>query len=208
MSETLSVEVRSDRGKRNARRARRAGAVPAILYGQGADNMSLAIPADQVAKAIRHGARLVELTGAVNEKAFIRDLQWDVYGTTVLHIDLTRISENQMVRVKVVVELRGTAIGIKDGGVVDHHMHELDIDCRVLAIPEKISISINDLQLNGAIKVSDLHLPDGVTVHADPDDIVVQCVVPREETDEPGAGGAAEPEVIGRKAEDEDKEKE
>ncbi len=206
MSETLSVQVRGDRGKRNARRARRAGSVPAVLYGQGAENLSLAIPADQVAAAIRHGARLVDLTGAVNEKAFIRDLQWDVYGTTVLHMDLTRISEDQMVRVKVSVELRGTAQGIKDGGVVDHHMHELDIDCRVLAIPEKITVSINDLQLNGVITVADLHLPDGVVVHADPEDVVVQCILPREESEESGADASAEPELIGRKAEDESEE--
>ncbi|MGE0609174.1 MAG: 50S ribosomal protein L25 [Pirellulales bacterium] len=204
MSESLSVQVRDSRGKRNCRRARKAGSVPAVLYGQGADNMSLAIPADQVAAVLRHGARLVDLTGAVHEKAFIRDLQWDVYGTSVLHMDLTRISENQMVRVKVVVELRGTAAGIKDGGVVDHHMHELDIDCRVLAIPEKITVSINDLQLDGEITVADLQLPDGVIVHAEPTDVVVQCITPREETEESGTEAGAEPELIGRKAGDEE----
>ena len=92
MAETLNVKVRETRGKRNARRERRTGTIPAILYGHGEANHSLLIAADEMASVVRHGGRIVELKGAVNEKALIRALQWDTFGIEVLHVDLTRVS--------------------------------------------------------------------------------------------------------------------
>ena len=79
MAEALNVKKRESRGKREAKRLREAGSIPAILYGHGEANESLVIVADEMSSVIRHGGRVVELKGAVNEKAFIRELQWDVY---------------------------------------------------------------------------------------------------------------------------------
>src|SRR3990172_346594 len=107
MAETLNVKTRETRGKRDARRLRRAGSVPAILYGHGEANHSLAVGADEMAAIVRHGGRVVELKGAVNEKALIRDLQFDTYGIHVLHVDFARVSEHERVEVKVSIELRG-----------------------------------------------------------------------------------------------------
>jgi large subunit ribosomal protein L25 len=207
MSEALKVEIRSQRGKRRNKRLRAAGAIPAVLYGEGRDTLSLAIPADQVSAALRHGARLVDLQGAVTEKAFIRDLQWDTYGLNVLHMDLSRVSESTMLRIKVSIELRGSAIGVKEGGVIDLHLHELDIECKATQIPDKIQVNINDLHLGKSITVGELHLPEGVKALTDAETVVVACVLPRvEEEVAAGEAGAAEPELIGRKAEAEGEE--
>jgi large subunit ribosomal protein L25 len=81
MAETLQVMARDKYGKHNTKRLRNGGQTPAILYGHGLENVSLALPSDQLYAAVRHGSRLVTLAGAVNESAFIRDLQWDTYGT-------------------------------------------------------------------------------------------------------------------------------
>jgi len=202
MAESIQVQVRDQLGKRNNRRLRRSGSVPAVLYGHGLENLNLAVPAEELDTAVRHGSRLVALTGAVNDRAFIRDLQWDTFGLHVIHVDLTRVSEHEMVEVQVQVELRGEAPGVREGGVVSHLIHELEIECEVTAIPDKIHVNINHLKLEGKITIADLDLPAGVKVHADPEEIVVECVVPAVEMEEEAAEGAAEPEVIGRKKEE------
>ena len=204
MAETLNVELRPDHGKRHSRRLRRSGAVPAVLYGHGEQSVSLAIPVAEVSAALRHGSRLVELKGAVAEKAFIRDLQWDTYGLEVLHLDLTRISEHERVKVQVPLELRGEAPGVKEGGVIEHHLHELHIECAVSAIPEKISVSIGALKLGDDMTVADLTLPEGVKALTNADVMVVQCVEPAEEEEVGAPMEGAEPEVIGRKADEEE----
>jgi large subunit ribosomal protein L25 len=205
VSESLTVEIRPERGKRNARRLRHRGAVPAVLYGHGKENLSLSIPAEQVAAIVRHGARVIDLTGAVAEKALISELQWDTFGNRVLHLDLTRISEHETIEIKISIELRGSAPGVKEGGVIEHLLHEVEIKCPASRIPERLQVNINELQLGAEIKVSAIPLPEGATLDADPEAVVVQCVLPRVE-EEPSAAeaGAAEPEVIGRKPDEEE----
>jgi len=207
MAETLAVEVRENLGKRNTRRLRAAGEVPAILYGHGQPNVCLAIQADQLQATVRHGSRVVNLTGGLTERAFLRDLQWDVFGLEILHVDLARISEHEMVTVTVAVELRGEAPGVRNGGVIQHMIHEVEMECEVTAIPDKLHVNVNHLELGSAIKVSDLKLPEGAKIDLDPEDIVVQCVEPAVEEEEASAeAGAAEPEIIGRKKEEESEE--
>jgi len=144
------------------------------------------------------------LQGAVSEKAFIRELQWDVYGTGVLHLDLARVSADEKVEVQVPIELRGEAPGVKEGGIVTHLVHEVEVECLVTAIPEKLTVNINELKLGDALLVGDLNLPAGVKLLSAPDAVVVQCVEPKPEEEEVAVGEGAEPEVIGRKAEEEE----
>lgn len=200
MAEVLNVKLREARGKRETRRLRRDGAIPLVLYGHKEASVSLQATADEMAAVVRHGGRVVELKGAVSEKALIRELQWDVYGIDVLHVDLTRVSEHERVEVQVKLELRGQAPGVKEGGVVELLAHELEIDCEALAIPEKLEVNVKDLQLDGAITAGELPLPAGIKLLSDPDTMIVHCIKPleAEETAEGEAG--AEPEVIGRKA--------
>jgi large subunit ribosomal protein L25 len=207
MAEELQVETRDQRGKHNNRRLRRAGRIPAILYGHGEQCVSLAIPADKLVAALRHGSRLVNLTGAANESAFIRELQWDTFGTSVLHVDLTRISAHEKVQVSITVELRGEAPGVRAGGVVEQLLHEVQIECPAGSIPDRLTVNINTLKLEDAITVAGLVVPEGARVLADPEAVVVHCIVPAELPEE-GAGEAApgEPEVIGEKKEEESEE--
>ncbi len=208
MAEALNVKKRETRGKRNAKRMRHAGTIPAILYGHGEENQSLVVVADEMASVVRHGGRVVELKGAVNEKAFIRAMQWDVYGTHVMHVDFTRVSEHERVEVKVSVELRGQSPGVKDGGAIEHVVHEIEIDCEALSIPEKIEVNISELKIDDSITAGELKLPAGMTLLSDPDDVIVHCVVHRDEEEEGVEGGTAEPEVIGRKAGEEEESEE
>jgi large subunit ribosomal protein L25 len=204
MADILNVEKRAQHGKRNARRLRAAGSIPAILYGHGEANVPLTVPADALKTAVRHGSRVVELKGAAKEKAFIRELQWDVYGQDILHADFSRVSEHERLQLRVAIELRGQAAGTKAGGVVEQSAHELEIECEALRIPEKIEVQIGELELDGAIHAGQIKLPEGVVLLTDPEQVIVQCVTPMAEGEAPAVeAGTAEPEVIGRKAEDE-----
>lgn len=210
MAESLTVEKRATRGKHHAKRLRIAGSIPAILYGHGEEPVSLSVPHEAFLAAVRHGSRLVELKGAVNESALIRELQWDTYGTDVLHIDFARVSADEKVQVTVQVELRGQAAGARAGGVIEHLVHSVEVECLATAIPDKLLVKINNLEIHGTILVGQIELPPGVTLLSDKDDIAVQCVEPivEEEATEAAVGEAAEPEVIGRKPEaDEEEEK-
>ena len=204
MADVLQVEKRTADGKRGTRRLRRAGGVPAILYGHGEACVPLSLKLEQLAAAVRHGARVVELKGAANEKAFIRDLQWDTYGVDILHVDFTRVSEHERISVSVPVTLKGQAVGLKNGGVLEHLVHEVEIECEALSIPENLVLSVNNLDVGDSLDASAIPLPAGAKLLSDPEAMVVHCVVPVEVDEaELGEGGAAEPEVIGRKADDE-----
>ena len=207
MAETIEVQVRQLLGTRNSRRLRNSGTVPAVLYGHGAPSVCLGVPVEQIDTAVRHGSRLINLTGAVNERAFIRELQWDTWGKEIVHVDLTRISEHELVEVRVAIVIHGEAPGVRAGGVIEHLIHEVPLRCEVTSIPEKLHVSINALKLDETITVAALELPANATVLLEPDDIIVQCVVPAVEVEEEGGEGAsAEPEIIGRKKEDEEED--
>jgi large subunit ribosomal protein L25 len=208
MAEVLNVEARDTRGKRNARRLRLAGKIPAVLYGHGKETVALSLSADAIDAAVRHGVRLISLTGAVTDQAFVRELQWDTWGKHVLHVDFTRVSAHEKVRVQVVVELRGEAPGMKQGGVVKQLIHEVPIECEVTALPEKLYVNINHLNLGDTITIGSLELPATVAILVEPEMVVVQCVQPVEVEEEGAAAEGAEPEVIGRKKEEEEEAEE
>ena len=206
MSETLAVESRELRGKRNNRRLRASGKIPAVLYGHGQEPVSLAVPADQFDAMVRHGSRMVALSGAVNESAFIRECQWDTWGNHVVHVDFTRISAHEKVQVQVTIELRGEAPGVKEGGVVKQLLHEIELECEAGSIPEKLTLSVNNLEMNGSITVAELDLPSGATALVEGEKAVVQCVEVTEQAEDETEAGDIEPEVIGRKKEDDEAE--
>src|ERR1043165_5152674 len=109
MAETLNVRRREKLGGGNKRRLRKTGQIPAVLYGHGEASVSLAIESSAIMNVIRHGHKLVKLQGDVAEGAFIKAVQWDVYGKDVIHIDLLRVSDTEMVTTTVTIEQIGRA---------------------------------------------------------------------------------------------------
>ena len=97
MADELAAEIREQTGKHENRRLRKAGRIPVVLYGHGKENLSLSVAADELEAVVRRGSRLIDLRGAVSETAFLRELQWDTWGTHVLHVDFTRISAHEKV---------------------------------------------------------------------------------------------------------------
>jgi large subunit ribosomal protein L25 len=207
----LTTTRREGRGSRTAMKLRKQGQVPAVLYGHKEETVSLAVGAEEMHTVIRHKARVVDLqtAGAPTQKALIREIQWDHLGKEVLHVDFERVSADERIHVSVPIELRGIAPGVTGGGVLDQPLHSLAIECPAISVPDSIRVNIGELQVGAAIYVRELHLPEGVTTDVDPDSIVVHVVLKQAEPEPTApAPGAAEPEVIGRKAEEGEEEKE
>ena len=211
MAETLNVKVRGETGTARMRRLRNTGSIPAILYGHGEANVNLAVIHKELMAAVKHGGKLVSLKGDVSDSALIRQVQWDTYSKEIIHLDLMRVDANEMVNTTVRLELKGTPAGAAEGGVLQFITHEIEIECPAMAIPDKIVVSVLELKLNAAIHVSEVKLPEGAKLVTHGEDVVVQCVTPRKDEEEPtpGAEGATgvEPELIKKeKAEEEEGE--
>jgi large subunit ribosomal protein L25 len=209
MSEQLHVEQRKSHGKRNNMRLRRSGKLPAVLYGHGEDPVSLTLSADRLEASLRHGAKVVDLDGDATGKALLQEIQWDTFFQHVLHVDLLRVRAGEKVTVEVPIELKGEAPGVNAGGVLEQVVHSIEIEVALDVIPEKLHISIKDLQVDGHLTVKDIiDLPAGAELQCDDDLLVAHCVRPAAEEEEAAEEvGVAEPEVIAKgKAEEEGEE--
>ncbi len=212
----LAVEKRDGSGKGPAHRLRLTGKVPAVLYGHGSDAVMLSIAMDEL-RPVRHHAGLLglKLDGSKKEiSAVIKDLQYDVVRGTILHADFQEVRADEVITAMVQIEAHGTPVGESRGGVLDQVMHELEIRCAANSLPDSIMVEVGKLDIDQAIHIADLVLPEGAVAAAAADQVVFMLAMPRSE--EVAAGGAAavaseeegaegEPEVItkGKKEEGE-----
>lgn len=201
MADNLTVEKRNETGSARMRRLRNNGKVPAVLYGHGQENVNLTLDARELFAVLRHSGHIVNLQGAVEESALIKDVLWDSVLQQVLHVDLSRVDASEAVDVELTVELKGTARGTSNGGVLNHVLHEITIRCPAERIPEKLEVKIFDLDVGQSLRARDILLPEGASLVTAPEAVIVLCSVPAQ-SDEVAAG-AAEPEVIGKKKDEE-----
>jgi large subunit ribosomal protein L25 len=205
MADILHVEKRTQTGKRNNWRLRCNGLLPGIVYGHGEEPIMVTIPADQLRASLRHGHKVVDLAGDASGQALLQDVQWDPFQQHLVHVDLLRVDAHERVTVEVPVLLKGEAPGEHEGGVVVHLVHYVEIETSPIQIPEALHININHLALHASLAVGDIYdLPEGATLVTDAKTVAVQCEEPAAEAEEEVAAAGVEPEVIGRKAEEEE----
>lgn len=196
-------------GSRVARRLRAAGRIPAVIYGHKQAVIPISLGRHDVWRMIKTPGHLADLeVGGSTETVLIRDVQWDHLGKEILHLDFSRVSAEEIIETEVTVELRGQAAGIANGGILEHLVHSLSINCRAGAIPDSIKIDVSNLQIDEGIYVRDLTLPPDVTVNAEPDVLLVHVVVrgAQEEAVVAEAESATQPEVIKPERKEKDKE--
>jgi len=187
-------------GSRVSRRLRGKGRIPAILYGHKQVPVPISISREHVWEMIKKTTHLAELNlGGTIEMALVRDVQWDHLGKEILHLDFTRVSADESIETDVRLDIRGIAPGIAEGGVLEQLVHTIRVTCRAMAIPEALRIDVSNLHLDQALHVRDLTgLPEGVTIDADPDQLLLH-VTSRAASAEPVAGegeSLTQPEVI------------
>ena len=187
----IEVQTRSGRGTRAMARLRGQGLVPAILYGHGEENICLVVKREALDHMIKHGTRLVNLSGAAKDTAILREVQWDTYATEILHVDFARVSATEMVTITLPVELHGEAPGLNEGGQLRFPTHELTIACPAVRIPETIRVPIGHLGLGQAVHAGDISLPEGAKMVTPIEVVVVAIAKPAGEAPADAAAAVA-----------------
>jgi len=170
MAELFQTEVRELTGSANTRRLRRSGKIPAILYGQGKEVVHLSIPESQVNSAVRKNQPYIQLEGAVAESAQIQELQWDALGSTVLHVDLTRMDSDATIEVELSIRLVGDA---QDSIIQVFRTTTAVVPA--MDIPEALVADVSALASGDSLHLSDIELPAGVSLLSDPATLVLTC---------------------------------
>lgn len=176
MSEVrIAAEPRTEFGKGGARRTRRAGKVPAVLYGHGQAPRHIALPAREFAHAIKHGINTlltIELEGG-SELALPKAIQRDPLKGTFDHVDLLLVRRGEKVTVEIPVTLVGEA---SKEGMVNHDLATLTVEAEATHIPEGVEVSIEGLEVGGHVLAGDVKLPRGTTLVTDPEALVVSII--------------------------------
>ncbi|MGC1272766.1 MAG: 50S ribosomal protein L25 [Planctomycetaceae bacterium] len=201
----LVAESRTKLGSAECRRLRQRQLVPGNVYGHGEDPATIAVSGDVLAPIVHSGHKVVDLEfGGGTQKAILREVQWDTFGTYLLHFDLQRVSADELVTTEVAVETHGTSPGVLAGGIMEIPLHTIRIECPAVEIPERIVVNVNHVDLEQSVYVRDLRLPANVRVLNDEDEIVLHVVRPSvSPEDEEGAAGTAEPELVKKPGEEE-----
>lgn len=204
-TKSIQIQIKEDRGSRRARRHRKSGLIPAILYGHKQDNLMLLLDKKEFIKVLDSGVKTVSLKwNGSEEMALVKDVQFDTFGREILHIDFVRIALTEKITTQVPIVLFGTAQGVKEGGVLDHVMKEAEIECLPTEIPKNLRVNVSELKIKDSLHIKDIELPPNVKILENPDAIVVSVHFAAEEKEVPEEELVSEPEVItARKPEEE-----
>jgi large subunit ribosomal protein L25 len=199
----LQAQPRQDAGKGVARKLRAGGRVPAVLYGHGKDARSLSVDAKELFHLL-HGSAggnvLIDLViDGKKTMAMAREIQRDHVRGEYLHVDFLEVRRDEKVTVEVPIHVVGESAGVKAGGVLEHHLWDLRVECLPQDLPEAIEVDISALNVNDTLRVADLTVPEVCTVLTTADETVVAVVPPqaREVAEEgalEGEAGAEEAE--------------
>ncbi|MBV9928830.1 MAG: 50S ribosomal protein L25 [Acidobacteria bacterium] len=209
---TVRAEMRAGRGKNDARRLRARGLVPLTIYGGEGEPVSAAAPLRELAAILRsetgHNTIFtLDVEGAGASEVLFLDRQIDPVKGRLIHADLRRLVKGQEVEVTVRIELDGEPAGVRDeGGILEQLLREVEIRCRPGVIPDAIHADVTNLGVHEVLHVSDLQVPEGVTVLTDAETSVATVAVVREEQVEERTpeGEVSEPEVIGKGKKDDE----
>jgi large subunit ribosomal protein L25 len=197
----LKATPRTTTGTHKARSLRARQQVPGIIYGHGEPPQNVALPQIEVERVVSRGERLLEIEmEGQTQNVLVKEVQYDPFGNHVLHIDLARVSLDEMVEVTVPIRLRGTPAGAIEGGVLQQTIAEVTIECMVRSIPEDIRTAVDAMKVGDKLFLKDLPLPEGAKLVDDGEMIVATVSIVAEEVVEVEVEEAAvTPEVIGEK---------
>jgi len=199
----IKAQIREKQGTQACRALRRRGMLPGIIYGHKQDCVPVSLPTHEMENLLHHGTHLlaVDLGDNKTETVLIKDVQYDHLGLELLHVDLTRVDLAERVTVEVPLQFRGQARGVKEGGILQELVTDIEIECVVTEIPEFIRVDLSPLGLNQSLHAGDIKLPAGAALVTDAETVVVTIkpAVEEEVAEEaPEAAEGAEPEVIAR----------
>ena len=196
---TLAAERRQRHGSRYSQRLRKAGRLPGVVYGHGADPVSISVDEKSTLKHLHAGNHVfnIEIDGEASETCLIKDLQFGYLGDNVIHVDFARVNLDEKVKVNMTLDFHGIPSGAKKAGmIVVHDLAELEIECAVRDLPESLRIDLDSF--DDTVHVSDLELPQGVVSITPGDTLVLHVQAPKnadaDTSDDAADAGAPEAE--------------
>lgn len=209
MTETIEInaELRTRVGK-SSRALAAQGKLPAVVYGAGQESKAIQIDKHEFEQIAAHagvGATLFKLSidGHKPMNVMVKEVSHDPTKGAIRHVDFWAIKLTQSVTTVVPINYVGDSAGEKSGGVLLHELREVHIEALPTHLPEHIDVDVSALEVGMSLHLRDLVVPDGVTVHGDPDTIVCSVTAPTKAVEEELPAEEVEPEVIGEKAEEE-----
>jgi large subunit ribosomal protein L25 len=184
----IAAEPRTEFGKGPARRERRAGKVPAVLYGHGGDTRHISLPGHEVLLALRTANVLIRLDGldGGSELALPKAIQRDAIRGTVEHVDLILVRLGEKVTVEIPINVTGE---VAPDGLLDQQLVQISLEAEATHIPPGIEVSVDGMRIGMAVHASDLNLPEGVTLAVEPEVLVLHVIAaPTAEQMEAGLG--------------------
>ena len=201
----LAAERRRVGGRRANQYLRKNGRVPAIIYGHKQEPEAISLSRHELELALGHGARMlkVELDNEP-QNVLIKDVQYDYLGVEPVHLDLTRVDLTETVQVRVPIEYKGTPVGTHEGGQLEHHLMELEVECLTAQIPKDLAVRVDSLGVGESLYVRDLEAEAGIKIITHGDEVVctvrppIAAVAETAEEEAAEEKETAEPEVISR----------
>jgi len=211
----VQAQLRSGRGKNDARRARRDGMVPITVYGGGGETVAAVAPLRELAAILRSESGrntifTIEVDGAGASEVMFHERQVDPIKGRLMHADLTRLVKGQKIEVTVPLHLVGEPFGVKEKqGVLEQIIREIEIKCEPRDIPDSIDVDVSALDVHDVLHVSDIQVAQGIEILNDADLVLATVGIVREEVEAPApveGEEPAEPELIGKGKKEEEGE--
>src|SRR6476659_6280611 len=211
----VQAQLRSGRGKNDARRARRDGMVPITVYGGGGETVAAVAPLRELAAILRSESGrntifTIEVDGAGESEVMFHERQVDPIRGRLMHADLTRLVKGQKIEVTVPLHLVGEPFGVKEKqGVLEQIIREIEIKCEPRDIPDSIDVDVSALDVHDVLHVSDIQVAQGIEILNDADLVLATVGIVREEVEAPApveGEEPAEPELIGKGKKEEEGE--
>jgi large subunit ribosomal protein L25 len=205
--EKLKAAPRADFGSRTARRLRRDGLVPGVVYSGGSDARAFQVAEREVRTLLAGGQALfdLEIEGAKSVPVVVKEQQHHPVRDQLQHIDLQEVKLDEAIQAEVAIELEGadSAPGVKSGGTLEHVTREVTVEALPTEIPERIVADVSAMEINDTLQLSALVVPEGVTLVADePEEVTIATLSPPRVEEEPEPSVEEEAELVGEEGEE------
>lgn len=210
----LTAKIRNKTGKECCRKVRTQGDIPAVLYGGNQAPLHITVNRKSLEHLLATTSKNVLIDLSIDnskdipaQTVILKEKQLHQVKGNIIHVDFCRVSLEKKLVIKVPIELTGKPKGVKEGGILEHHLWEVEIECLPTLIPEKVDVDISHLGINESIAINDLTLNEGLKILNDQEEIIASIVVPREEIVKEVETETNEPTVIKEKKRSEEEKK-
>jgi len=181
MEKILDMQQREKTGKGPARRMRRKGLIPAVLYGYKG-NRNLTINAHQFSRLFEeigeHSIITITIDGKDKTEVIVKDFQMDPVERTITHVDFLEFEKGKMLKTEIPIKVTGSSVGVKKGGILEAFIRDIEVECLPKDIPDSISLDVSDMDIGNSLHVRDIEVSDKVRILSNPDQVVITIGTP------------------------------